>query len=74
VSAYTARQGIDAAAREHPDVILLDITLPDMDGIAALRHIAARPLPPPVVMLTAMSAPRVVKEAILAGACDYVVK
>jgi DNA-binding NtrC family response regulator len=73
-SAYTARQGIDAAARERPDVILLDITLPDMDGIAALRHIMAQPLPPPVVMLTAMSAPRVVKEAILAGACDYVVK
>jgi DNA-binding NtrC family response regulator len=74
VSACTARQGIDAAAREHPDVILLDITLPDMDGIQVLRHISAQALPPPVVMLTAMGAPRVVKEAILAGACDYVVK
>ncbi|MGA2973827.1 MAG: sigma-54 dependent transcriptional regulator [Spirochaetia bacterium] len=74
VSAYTARQGIDAAARERPDVILLDVNLPDMDGIAALRQIVSRPLPAPVVMLTALSAPRVVKEAILAGACDYIVK
>ena len=74
LSAYTARQGIDAAAREAPDVVLLDINLPDMDGIAALRHVAARPAAPPAVMLTAMSEPRLVKEAILAGACDYIVK
>jgi len=46
LSAYTARQGIDAAAREAPDVVLLDINLPDMDGIAALRHVAARRLRP----------------------------
>jgi DNA-binding NtrC family response regulator len=74
ISTYTAAQGIEAAARESPDVILLDITLPDRDGIAALREIVARPLAAPVVMLTALSEPRVVKEAILAGACDYVVK
>ena len=74
LSAYTARQGIDAAAREAPDVVLLDINLPDMDGIAALRHVAARPAAPPAVMLTAMTEPRLVKEAILAGACDYIVK
>ena len=74
LSAYTARQGIDAAAREAPDVVLLDINLPDMDGIAALRHVVARPAAPPAVMLTAMSEPRLVKEAILAGACDYIVK
>lgn len=74
LSAYTARQGIEAAARESPDVVLLDINLPDMDGIAALRQISARPAAPAVVMLTAMSEIRLVKEAILAGACDYIVK
>ena len=55
LSAYTARQGIEAATREAPDVVLLDINLPDMDGIAVLKQIAARLLPPPVVMLTASS-------------------
>jgi two-component system, NtrC family, response regulator AtoC len=74
LSAYTARQGIDTAARERPDVILLDFTLPDMDGVQALRRLTSLPLPAPVVMLTAMSAPRVVKESILAGARDYIPK
>ena len=74
ISAYTARQGIEAVAHESADVVLLDINLPDLDGIAALKAIVARPLPPPVVMLTALTDPRLVKEAILAGACDYIVK
>jgi len=74
LSSYTAIQGIETVARESPDVILLDITLPDRDGIAALREIMARPCPPPVVMLTALANPRLVKEAILGGACDYIVK
>jgi DNA-binding NtrC family response regulator len=73
-SAYTARQGVHAAAIEGPDVVLLDINLPDMDGLRALRLITERPLAPPVVMLTALSQPRLVKESILAGACDYIVK
>jgi len=74
ISAYTARQGIDAVSREGPDVVLLDIGLPDMDGIDALKQIAARPTPPPILMLTAFSDVRLVKEAILAGACDYIAK
>ena len=53
LSAYTGRQGVETAAREGPDVVLLDINLPDMDGLRALRLIASRPLAPPVVMLTA---------------------
>jgi len=53
LSASTGRQGVETAAREGPDVVLLDINLPDMDGLRALRLIAARPLAPPVVMLTA---------------------
>jgi DNA-binding NtrC family response regulator len=74
ISAYSARQGIDASAREAPDLVLLDINLPDADGIAVLREISSRPAAPPVIMLTAMSQPSLVKEAILGGACDYVVK
>jgi DNA-binding NtrC family response regulator len=74
ISAYTAKEGIEAARREPPDLVLLDINLPDADGITVLRQIASRPAAPPVIMLTAMSHPSLVKEAILGGACDYVVK
>jgi DNA-binding NtrC family response regulator len=74
LSAYTGVQGVESAARDRPDVVLLDVNLPDLDGVSALKQIVARPLAPPVVMLSALTQPRVVKEAILAGACDYIGK
>ena len=74
LSAYTGEAGIDAAAREGPDVVVLDINLPDIDGLAVLRRVLGRPAAPPVVMLSALSDARLIKEAILSGACDYIVK
>ncbi len=73
-SAYTGREGIEAVGRERPDVVLLDINLPDMDGIAVLRRLFGAPAAPPVVMLTGLSDYRLVKESIQAGAYDYIVK
>jgi DNA-binding NtrC family response regulator len=73
-SAFTGREGLEAVLREGPDVVLLDIDLPDIDGISVLRSLLSRPQAPPVVMLTGLSDVRLVKEAIQAGACDYVVK
>ncbi|HVO39937.1 MAG TPA: sigma-54 dependent transcriptional regulator, partial [Spirochaetia bacterium] len=74
VSAYTGLAGIEAVSRERADVVILDINLPDVDGIAVLRRIVARPAAPPVVMLSALSDARLIKEALLGGACDYIVK
>ncbi len=73
-SAYTGREGEAAAARERPDVVLLDIGLPDVDGIEVLKHLTAGAGAPPVIMLTALTGVNTVKEAILAGARDYIVK
>jgi DNA-binding NtrC family response regulator len=73
-SAYTGAEGLAKLERERPDVVLLDIGLPDMDGIRVLQGILSRPPAPPVVMLTAHSEVRLVKEAIQAGAYDYVTK
>jgi DNA-binding response OmpR family regulator len=53
LSAYTARQGVEASAREGPDVVLLDINLPNMDGLQALCQMVVRLVGPTVVMLTA---------------------
>jgi two-component system response regulator AtoC len=74
LSAYTGAEGLDVFEREAPDVVLLDIHLPDLDGVSVLRRLMARPFPPPVIMLTALTDVRLVKECILAGAYDYIAK
>lgn len=63
-----------AAVREHrPDVVVMDVRMPVMDGIAAATEIAAERLAP-VVMLTAFSQRELVERARSAGAMAYVVK
>jgi len=71
-----ARNGVEAvelARQERPDVALLDLRMPELDGIEAARRIyAERPLP--IVMLTAFSDRRNVENAIEAGVFTYLVK
>jgi DNA-binding response OmpR family regulator len=52
VPAYSAAEGLSLLAEQDPDVVLLDIELPDRDGLSLLEDILARPAPPPVIMLT----------------------
>ncbi len=73
-SAFTGADGLLKLSEERPDVVLLDIGLPDSDGITVLGKIQGRPCAPPVIMLTALQEIRLVKEAIQAGARDYIVK
>ncbi|OHD74613.1 MAG: hypothetical protein A2177_07315 [Spirochaetes bacterium RBG_13_68_11] len=74
LSAYTGAEGLEIFERDAPDVVLLDIDLPDLDGVSVLQRLVARPFPPPVIMLTALTDVQLVKECILAGAYDYIVK
>jgi two-component system, chemotaxis family, chemotaxis protein CheY len=72
-----AENGIQAVEKyqiESPDAVLMDISMPEMDGLNALR--AIRELDPTarVAMLTAMGQQNVVIEAIKAGAKDFIVK
>lgn len=57
-----------------PDVVLLDITMPEMDGLTALKEIRAVNPNARVVMLTALGQQSVLLEAVRAGARDFVVK
>ncbi len=73
VLAASGAEGLDLAAREHPDVVILDLGLPDMDGVAvaaALRGWSTVP----IVVLSARDAEPVKVAALDAGADDYVTK
>jgi two-component system chemotaxis response regulator CheY len=57
-----------------PDVVTMDITMPEMDGIAAVKEIKAADPSAKVVMVSAMGQQAMVIEAIRSGAADFIVK
>ena len=59
---------------EKPDCVLLDITMPDLDGLSALREIRRIDPRARVAMVTGMGQQSIVMQAIQAGASDFVVK
>jgi DNA-binding NtrC family response regulator len=74
---YTAASGQEGLAvfqHEDIDVVLLDIRLPDIDGIEVLRQLKAIDSDPTVLMLTALNDARLAVEALREGATDYLIK
>ena len=74
LSATTLADGERVVTGGDVDVVLLDLVLPDGNGLELLRRVRATPLGPPVVMLTGHGDVRLAVEAIRAGASDYLVK
>jgi DNA-binding response OmpR family regulator len=72
-TAGDGQAGIDAFDRRTPDVVLLDVMLPGMDGVSVCRRIRARSVVP-IVMLSARTDPIDVVLGLEAGADDYVTK
>lgn len=70
----TAAGAFDLITEHHPDVLLLDISLADDDGITLLRELRAREPDTVVLILTMHRDPETVRQALLAGAAGYVVK
>jgi two-component system, NtrC family, response regulator AtoC len=66
--------GLDIVRREHPDLVLLDWKLQDMDGLEVLKRIKSMPDAPPVIMLTGYTSIDYIVKAMKAGADDYVTK
>lgn len=64
-----------AAHRTHrPDVILMDIRMPGVDGIEATRAIAAQPDPPYIIVLTTFDSDDLIVQALKAGASGFLLK
>ncbi len=76
LTAHTPRLGIELAQVHRPDLVLLDIQMPGMDGYEVLRVLRASDLPPttPIVALTANAMPADVARGLAAGFDEYFTK
>ncbi|WP_232661697.1 response regulator [Pseudonocardia sp. TRM90224] len=72
-----ASTGVDAVAlarRLRPDVVLMDIRMPELDGLEATRALMADPTPPRIVVVTTFDLDEYVYGALRAGACGFLLK
>ncbi|PYO28870.1 MAG: DNA-binding response regulator, partial [Gemmatimonadetes bacterium] len=73
LEAPTGRTGIDIAATERPDLVILDLGLPDLEGVAVCREIRSWS-PVPIVVLSARHSDAEKVQLLNAGADDYITK
>ncbi|MEL6983347.1 MAG: response regulator transcription factor [Actinomycetota bacterium] len=72
--ARNGAEAVDLAAAIQPDVVLMDVTMPDIDGVEATRQLKSRLPGTAVIMLTMHADQDILAEAIRAGANGYLVK
>jgi two-component system chemotaxis response regulator CheY len=77
---YVVREAVNGAdavrtfAEDRPDVVTLDITMPEMGGLEALRQIRATDPAARVIIVSAMGQQQIMRDALDAGAQDFIVK
>lgn len=69
--AISGQQGIEIAVKRQPHIVLMDINMPDMDGITATQQLTKRVPFSQVIMISVQSDPEYMKQAMIAGARDY---
>lgn len=73
-TADTARAGLEAVEREEPQVVLMDLRLPQLDGLAAVGLLKERFPSVKVLMLSSADGDRAISSSLAAGAAGYVLK
>lgn len=75
-AATTGAKALELAGKQHPDLVLLDMMMPEMDGLAVCKALKADPATAdiPVIFVTSMSDPENEERGFQAGAVDYISK
>jgi DNA-binding NarL/FixJ family response regulator len=73
-SARSGREALDQVALLHPDLVLVDLVMPDMDGLETTRRIKARPVSPRVILMTMQEDAEYREAAQEAGADGFIPK
>ena len=73
-SAKNGQEAIDAYNSHKPDLVTMDITMPDMDGITAVNHIIKNDINAKIIMVTSHGQEDMVIKSIQAGAVGYMLK
>ena len=73
-TAFSAREGLEKLRQEKIEVILLDIRMPEMNGIEAIKRIREINKTVGIIMTTAVMDQKVAEEAMKLGASEYIVK
>jgi two-component system, OmpR family, response regulator len=74
LAATSGKQALEILNRETADAVILDVSMPEMNGLETLREIRAKDSSLPVLMLTGHASLRTAEEGIAMGATDYLCK
>lgn len=74
IEATNGREAVEIYKREAPDLVLLDVNMPILDGLGTLREIMAIDPEAVIVMLTSLANRQTVEEALERGATNYIRK
>jgi response regulator of citrate/malate metabolism len=72
--AHSGREALEAADRLRPDLLILDVYLPDMSGLEVLRELRRRQLPADALIVTAANDVETLQQAMQAGVLHYIIK
>lgn len=72
--AHSGAEALELAEALHPDLVLMDIYLPDIDGLRALQQMLTMPSPPAAIVISAANDVASVRSALRLGVTDYLVK